>query len=134
MIAVLKPGTTDAQIENLSSWIKLQGLDVHLSRGSLHTVIGLVGDTTKIDADLLESLEIVESVKRISEPFKSANRKFHPDDSVISVGNTSVGGNIFAVMAGPCSVESEEQVMEIARAVKAAGATMLRGGAFKPRT
>ena len=134
MIAVLKPGTTDSQIENLSSWIKLQGLDVHLSRGSLHTVIGLVGDTTKIDADLLESLEIVESVKRISEPFKSANRKFHPDDSVISVGNTSVGGNIFAVMAGPCSVESETQVMEIAHAVKAAGATMLRGGAFKPRT
>jgi len=134
MIAVLKPGTTDAQIENLSSWIKLQGLDVHLSRGSLHTVIGLVGDTSKIDADLLESLEIVESVKRISEPFKSANRKFHPDDSVISVGNTSVGGNIFAVMAGPCSVESEAQVMEIAHAVKAAGATMLRGGAFKPRT
>lgn len=134
MIAVLKPGTTDAQIENLSSWIKLQGLDVHLSRGSLHTVIGLVGDTSKIDAELLESLEIVESVKRISEPFKSANRKFHPDDSVISVGNTSVGGNIFAVMAGPCSVESEAQVMEIAHAVKAAGATMLRGGAFKPRT
>ena len=134
MIAVLKPGTSDAQIENLSSWIKLQGLDVHLSRGSLHTVIGLVGDTTKIDAGLLESLDIVESVKRISEPFKSANRKFHPDDSVISVGNTSVGGNIFAIMAGPCSVESEEQVMEIAHAVKAAGATMLRGGAFKPRT
>ena len=134
MIAVLKPGTTDAQIENLSSWIKLQGLDVHLSRGSLHTVIGLVGDTTKIDAELLESLDIVESVKRISEPFKSANRKFHPDDSVISVGNTSVGGNIFAIMAGPCSVESEEQVMAIAHAVKAAGATMLRGGAFKPRT
>ena len=134
MIAVLKPGTSDAQIENLSSWIKLQGLDVHLSRGSLHTVIGLVGDTTKIDAELLESLDIVESVKRISEPFKSANRKFHPDDSVISVGNTSVGGNIFAIMAGPCSVESEEQVMEIAHAVKAAGATMLRGGAFKPRT
>ena len=134
MIAVLKPGTTDGQIENLSSWIKLQGLEVHISRGSLHTVIGLVGDTAKIDAELLESLEIVESVKRISEPFKSANRKFHPDDSVISVGNTSVGGNVFSMIAGPCSVESEEQVMEIARAVKAAGATMLRGGAFKPRT
>ena len=134
MIAVLKPGTTEEQIENLSSWIKLQGLEVHLSRGSLHTVIGLVGDTAKIDAELLESLEIVESVKRISEPFKSANRKFHPDDSVISVGNTSIGGNIFSMIAGPCSVESEAQVMEIAHAVKAAGATMLRGGAFKPRT
>ena len=134
MIAVLKNGTTDAQIENLSAWLKAQGLDVHISKGTVHTVVGLVGDTAKIDAELLESLEIVDSVKRISEPFKSANRKFHPDDSVIKVNNTSVGGDIFAVMAGPCSVESEEQVMEIARAVKAAGATMLRGGAFKPRT
>ena len=134
MIAVLKQGTTDAQIENLSAWLKTQGLDVHISKGSVHTVLGLVGDTAKIDGDLLESLEIVESVKRISEPFKSANRKFHPDDSIITVGNTTVGGKDFAIMAGPCSVESEEQVMEIARAVKAAGATMLRGGAFKPRT
>lgn len=134
MIAVLKQGTTDKQIENLSTWLKSQGLDVHLSKGKTHTVIGLVGDTAKVDAELLESLDIVDSVKRISEPFKSANRKFHPDDSVITVGNTSVGGLDFAIMAGPCSVESEEQVMEIAKAVKAAGATMLRGGAFKPRT
>ena len=134
MIAVLKQGTTEAQLENLSSWLRAQGLEVHISRGAMHTVVGLVGDTAKIDAELLESLDIVDSVKRISEPFKSANRKFHPDDSVIKVGSTSVGGDIFAVMAGPCSVESEEQVMEIARAVKAAGATMLRGGAFKPRT
>ena len=134
MIAVLKQGTTEKQIENLTGWLKGQGLDVHISKGTLHTVVGLVGDTAKIDAELLESLDIVDSVKRISEPFKSANRKFHPDDSIITVGNTSVGGDIFAVMAGPCSVESEEQVMEIARSVKAAGATMLRGGAFKPRT
>ena len=134
MIAVLKNGTTEAQIENLSNWLKNQGLDVHISRGTVHTVVGLVGDTARIDAELLESLEIVDSVKRISEPFKSANRKFHPDDSIVKVNDTSVGGDVFAVMAGPCSVESEEQVMEIARAVKAAGATMLRGGAFKPRT
>jgi 3-deoxy-7-phosphoheptulonate synthase len=134
MIAVLKSGTNDKQIDNLSSWLKAQGLDVHISKGSEHTVIGLIGDTSKVDAELIESLEIVESVKRISEPFKSANRKFHPDDSVIQVGNTSVGGSIFSIMAGPCSVESEEQVMEIARTVKEAGATMLRGGAFKPRT
>ena len=134
MIAVLKSGTNDKQIDNLSSWLKAQGLDVHISKGSEHTVIGLIGDTSKVDAELIESLEIVESVKRISEPFKSANRKFHPDDSVIQVGNTSVGGSIFSIMAGPCSVESEDQVMEIARAVKEAGATMLRGGAFKPRT
>ena len=134
MIAVLKSGTTDRQIENLSDWLKAQGLGVHISKGSLHTVIGLIGDTAKIDEELLASLEMVESVKRISEPFKSANRKFHPDDTVIRVGNTTVGGGGLTVMAGPCSVESEEQVLEIARAVKAAGATMLRGGAFKPRT
>ena len=134
MIAVLKTGTTDKQIDSLSIWLKAQGLDVHVSKGNEHTVIGLIGDTSKIDPELLESLEMVDSVKRISEPFKSANRKFHPDDSIINVGNTSVGGNVFAVMAGPCSVESEEQVMQIAKSVKAAGATMLRGGAFKPRT
>ena len=134
MIAVLKPGTTEQQIENLTTWLKNQGVDVHISHGSMHTVIGLVGDTSKIDADLVESLAIVDSVKRISEPFKSANRKFHPDDTVIPVGSTAVGGRDFTIMAGPCSVESEEQVMEIAKAVKAAGATMLRGGAFKPRT
>ena len=134
MIAVLKSGTTDNQIENLSSWLKSQGLDIHLSKGKEHIVLGLIGDTSKIDAELIESLEIVDSVKRISEPFKSANRKFHPDDSIINVLNTSVGGSVFAIMAGPCSVESEEQVMEIAKSVKAAGATMLRGGAFKPRT
>ncbi len=134
MIAVLKNGTTQNQLDNLTAWLKAQGLDVHISEGREHTVIGLIGDTSKIDEDLLGSLEIVESVKRISEPFKSANRKFHPDDSVITVGNTSVGGLDFTLIAGPCSVESEEQVMEIAKAVKAAGATMLRGGAFKPRT
>ena len=134
MIAVIKKGTTENQLNGLTNWLRAQGLDVHISNGSTHTIVGLVGDTSKIDAELIESLEIVESVKRISEPFKSANRKFHPDDSVISVGNTSVGGDIFTFIAGPCSVESEEQVMAIAHAVKAAGATMLRGGAFKPRT
>ena len=134
MIAVLKQGTNDTQIENLTSWLKTQGVDVHISRGKVHTVLGLVGDTAKIDEELLASLDIVDSVKRISEPFKSANRKFHPDDSVIEVGNTSVGGDVFAIIAGPCSVENEAQVMEIAKAVKASGATMLRGGAFKPRT
>ena len=134
MIAVLKNGTTEKQLEGLLNWIESLGLTVHLSRGDYQTIVGLVGDTSKVDADLLGSLDIVESVKRISEPFKSANRKFHPDDSIINVGNTSVGGDVFAVMAGPCSVESEEQVLEIAREVKAAGATMLRGGAFKPRT
>ena len=134
MIAVLKRGTSEKQIESLTSWIESQGLAVHLSKGEFQTIVGLIGDTTRIDEDLLRSLDIIETVKRISEPFKSANRKFHPDDSIIKVDNTSVGGDIFAVMAGPCSVESEEQVIEIAKAVKASGATMLRGGAFKPRT
>ena len=134
MIAIIRQGTSREQIEKLTHWIEAQGLSVHLSTGEFTTIVGLIGDTSKIDEDLLRSLDIVEAVRRISEPFKSANRKFHPDDSVINVENTSVGGDIFAVMAGPCSVESKEQVVEIAKAVKAAGATMLRGGAFKPRT
>ena len=134
MIAVLKRGTNEKQINDLKNWIESQGLQVHLAHGEFQTIVGLIGDTSHIDEDLLVSLDIVESVKRISEPFKSANRKFHPEDTVVKVANTSVGGDTFAIMAGPCSVESEEQVIEIAKAVKAAGATMLRGGAFKPRT
>ena len=134
MIAVLKPGATEQQIQSLADWIRSQGLSVHLSTGRYQTIVGLVGDTTRIDEDLLGSLSYVETVKRISEPFKSANRKFHPDNSVIRAGDTLVGDGNFAVIAGPCSVESEAQVTEIARAVKQSGATMLRGGAFKPRT
>ena len=134
MIAILKQNTTETQLKNLCDWLESQGLMVHLSRGKFETIVGLVGDTSKIDEDLLSGLEIVEAVRRISDPFKNANRKFHPDDTVVTVGNTSVGGLDFALIAGPCSVESEEQVTSIARAVKAAGATMLRGGAFKPRT
>ena len=134
MIAVLKKDTTKQQIEKLTSWLKAQGLDVHISEGKFQTIVGLVGDVAKVDDELLSSLEMVESVKRISEPFKSANRKFHPDDTVIEVGNTKIGDGNFAIIAGPCSVESEEQIIEIAKSVKASGATMLRGGAFKPRT
>lgn len=134
MIAVLKQGTTEKQIEGLTKWLKEQDVDVHVSKGKFQTVIGLIGDTASIDADLLESLEMVESVKRISEPFKSANRKFHPDDTVVKLENTSVGGDVFAIMAGPCSIESEEQLTDIAEKVKLSGATILRGGAFKPRT
>lgn len=134
MIAILKSGTNAEQLENLTEWLKAQGLTVHISNGKFQTVVGLVGDTSKIDADLLSSLEIVESVTRVSEPFKSANRKFHPDDSVISVGDCKVGGGSFNFIAGPCSVESREQVCGIAESIKASGATMLRGGAFKPRT
>jgi 3-deoxy-7-phosphoheptulonate synthase len=109
-------------------------LDVHISQGSQVTVLGLIGDTTRVDMELLGSLEIVDSVKRVSEPFKQANRKFHPNDTVVQIGNVKIGGGHFAMIAGPCSVESEEQIIEVAQAVKASGADILRGGAFKPRT
>ena len=134
MIAILKPGTTPAQTQHLVDWLKTMNLDVHISQGAEVTVLGLVGDTSRIDMELLKSLEMVETVKRVSEPFKQANRKFHPQDTIIEVGDTRIGGGYFAMIAGPCSVESEEQIIEVAQAVKASGATMLRGGAFKPRT
>ncbi|MCL2741788.1 MAG: 3-deoxy-7-phosphoheptulonate synthase, partial [Oscillospiraceae bacterium] len=134
MIAVLKQSATDGQIEALTDWLKERGLSVHVSKGEFHTVLGLIGDTSMIDTELVESLEMVESVKRISEPFKSANRKFHPDDSVIKVSGLMIGGGHFQIMAGPCSVESPEQILSIARSVQSSGATILRGGAFKPRT
>ena len=134
MIAVLKQGTDEQKMNSLIDWLRARGLDVHISRGEFHTVLGLIGDTAHLDTELLESLEIVESVKRVSDPFKSANRKFHPDDTVVSVGDVKIGGGHFAVMAGPCSVESPEQIAEVASRVKAAGASVLRGGAFKPRT
>ena len=134
MIAILKKGVSQQQISNLCAWFKSRGLDVHISEGEYRTIIGLIGDTSKIDIELLNGLEIVESVKRISDPFKNANRNFHPDDTVIDINGLKIGGGHFQVIAGPCSVESEEQIVEIARKVKAAGATMLRGGAFKPRT
>ena len=134
MIAVLKKGTTQAQTEHLLRWLKNMNLDVHISAGQEVTVLGLVGDTSRVDIELLSSLEIVDSVKRVSEPFKQANRKFHPNDSVVSIGNVKIGGGHFAMIAGPCSVESKEQIIEVAQAVKSAGANILRGGAFKPRT
>ena len=134
MIAVLKHGTTDQQTEHLVAWLRGMNLDVHISKGQDITILGLIGDTSRIDMDLLGSLEIVDSVKRVSEPFKQANRKFHPADTVVSVGDVKIGGGHFAMIAGPCSVESEEQIIEVAQAVKAAGANVLRGGAFKPRT
>ena len=134
MIAILKPGTTPQQTQHLVSWLKTMNLDVHISQGAEVTVLGLIGDTSRVDMDLLKSLEMVETVKRVSEPFKQANRKFHPQDTIVTVGNSRIGGGYFAMIAGPCSVESEEQIIEVAQAVKASGATMLRGGAFKPRT
>ena len=134
MIAVLKHGTTPTQREQLVAWLRRMELDVHISEGAEDTVLGLIGDTSRVDMELLGSLDIVRSVKRISEPYKQVNRKFHPLDSVIGIGNAKIGGGNFAMIAGPCSVESEEQIIGVAQAVKAAGATILRGGAYKPRT
>ena len=134
MIAVIKNDATKQQLDNLIDWFNKQGVKVHLSQGEYCTVLGLIGDTTKIDVDLLNGLDIIESVTRISEPFKKANRKFHPDDTIVDVGGVKIGGGNFEFIAGPCSVESKEQVIEIAQAVKASGANLLRGGAFKPRT
>lgn len=134
MIAVLKRGTTPEQKEHLIHWLKHMNLDVHISDGQEITVLGLIGDTSRVDIELLSSLEIVESVKRVSEPFKQANRKFHPNDSIISSSGVQFGSGNFAMIAGPCSVESEEQIVQVAMEVKEAGADVLRGGAFKPRT
>ena len=134
MIVILKPNVAHEKREQLIEWLKAQSLGVHISDGAFQTVLGLIGDTSKIDLDLLASLDIVESVKRVSDPFKCCNRKFHPEDTIVSVGEAKTGGGYFSMIAGPCSVESEEQIVSIAKAVKAGGATMLRGGAFKPRT
>lgn len=134
MIAVLKHGTTKEQTQHLLNWLKHMNLDVHVSEGQEITVLGLIGDTSRVDMELLSSLEIVETVKRVSEPFKQANRKFHPIDSVIDCSGVKIGGGHFAMIAGPCSVESEDQIISIAQSVKESGADILRGGAFKPRT
>jgi len=134
MIVVLKHNPNPDQLEGLISWFKEKDITVHSSIGEGNTILGLVGDTSKLDIDLIAALDIVEDVKRVQEPYKNANRKFHPEDTVIQVGSTQIGGGSLTIMAGPCSVESEEQVVTIARAVKASGATLLRGGAFKPRT
>lgn len=134
MIAILKHGTTIDQTNHLVDWLKNMNLDVHISHGQEVTILGLIGDTSRVDMELLNSLEIVETVKRVSEPFKQANRKFHPQDSVIETCGAKIGGGYFGLIAGPCSVESEEQIIEVAKAVKDAGANFLRGGAFKPRT
>ena len=134
MIAVLKQGTTPQQTQHLVQWLKNMNIDVHISEGKEVTILGLGGDTSRVDIELLNSLEIVSSVKRISEPFKQANRKFHPNDTIVQVGDVRIGGGYFAMIAGPCSVESMDQIIEVATAVKTSGADILRGGAFKPRT
>lgn len=134
MIVILKKSAEKQQVELFDSWLHSMGLETHKSIGANHTIVGLVGDTSRVDIESILALDIVETVKRIQEPYKNANRKFHPEDTVIPVGSTQIGGGTLTIMAGPCSVESEEQVVAIAKAVKQSGATMLRGGAFKPRT
>ncbi|MBO5850907.1 MAG: 3-deoxy-7-phosphoheptulonate synthase, partial [Clostridia bacterium] len=134
MIVVVKKEHEQKQFENLVKFIKSQGLEVDVSNGSHTTILGLVGDTSRVDIDLLLSLDIVESVKRIQEPFKCVNRKFHPQDTIVTVAGKKFGGDNFNFIAGPCSIESEKQIISIAEAVKKAGASFLRGGAFKPRT
>jgi len=141
MITVIKPGANQQQIDSLLEWFQARGLKTNLSEGEFQTIIGLIGDVSKVDVDLVEGLEIVESVKRISDPFKRANRKFHPKDTVVKIGSegdsaagVAIGSGNFQIIAGPCSVESAEQILSVAQSVKKSGATLLRGGAFKPRT
>ncbi len=135
MIVKVKNGASEHQILRLIQWIEELGLTVHYSKGVNTLILGLIGDTSKIDDSLIRALDIVETVVRIQEPYKKANRKFHPEDTVITLENgTKIGGGHFAIMAGPCSVETEEQILDVAKSVKASGATILRGGAFKPRT
>ena len=134
MVIIIKQNYEQQQLDNLIKWVKQQGVDADLIVGSQQTILGIVGDTSKIDMDLVRTLDIVENVKRIQEPFKCANRKFHPDDTIVDVNGVKFGGNNFQIIAGPCSIESEKQVIGIAKAVKEAGATVLRGGAYKPRT
>ncbi|HZK01346.1 MAG TPA: 3-deoxy-7-phosphoheptulonate synthase [Anaerovoracaceae bacterium] len=134
MIVILKDNPNSKQLDNLLIWLKGLGMEIHESQGKNTKILGIVGDTSSIDIGLIQALDIVKDVKRVQEPYKNANRKFHPDDTIITVGDIKLGGENFQVIAGPCSVESKEQICQIALAVKKSGATMLRGGAFKPRT
>ncbi len=134
MIIIMKNTASQEQIDALKKEFETMGMKIHFSQGMNTTLMGLVGDTTRIDIDKVASLDIVEEVKRIQEPYKKANRKFHPQDTVVDVNGVKIGGGNFQVIAGPCSVETPEQICEVANSVKASGAGLLRGGAFKPRT
>ena len=134
MVVVMRPGTERREIDKLVAQFQLQGLQVGVTHGIDCTILGLVGDTTAVDIDKVSINEHIERVMRVSEPYKRANRKFHPEDTAVMVGSACVGGGSFAVIAGPCSVESEEQIIEVAKDVQSSGAALLRGGAFKPRT
>lgn len=134
MIVVLKNGADEEKVDALKQELIHMGLQLHLSDGVNTSLIGLVGDTTEVDAEWLSALDVVESVKRIKEPYKKANKDMHPKDTVVDIAGRKIGGGFFQVIAGPCSVETREQMTEVALDVKKAGAGLLRGGAFKPRT
>ncbi|HIX04972.1 MAG TPA: 3-deoxy-7-phosphoheptulonate synthase [Candidatus Fournierella pullicola] len=134
MIIILKQNADQAAVKDLCKELEGRGLSIHESQGAETHILGLVGDTKSIAESWLRASPVVEDVRRVSEPYKKANRKFHPEDTVVDVGGVSVGGGHFAVIAGPCSVESESQIETVAASVQAAGARLLRGGAFKPRT
>ena len=134
MIILLKENANPKQVENLTKFLKNKGFDLHMSQGTEHTIIGLIGDTSTVDIDLISSLDVVEAVRRIQEPYKNANRKFHAADTVVDVAGAKIGGGHFMMIAGPCSVENRDQIIGVAESVKASGANVLRGGAFKPRT
>lgn len=134
MIIKVKQQASAKEIAHLTNWLERMKLRVQVTEGEFETILGVIGDTTQVDIHALEGLAVVDQVIRISEPFKAANRKFHPDNTTIKVGRELVGGGALTLIAGPCSVETEEQIVTVARRVKAAGATMLRGGAYKPRT
>ena len=134
MVIIMKPGTKKEDIDALAETFRAQGLDVGITHGIGCTILGLVGDTTELDMDKISMEDNVERVMRVQEPYKKANRKFHPEDTVVTVGGARIGGGNFSVIAGPCSVESEEQICAVAQDVKLSGAALLRGGAFKPRT
>ena len=134
MIIILKKDADPKQVESLVKWLKDRHITPNISTGERETLIGCIGDVAKMDIGLVQALSVVERVQRIQEPYKAANRKFHPEDSVVDCSGVKIGAGSFQVIAGPCSVESVEQMIGIAKSVKAAGATLLRGGAFKPRT
>ena len=134
MIIILKKHAEEGKVEALKREMVDQGLAIHESEGENTRLLGLIGDTSVVDLRHIMANDIVENVKRIQEPYKKANRKFHPEDSIVRIGNVQIGGGHFAVIGGPCSIESKEQMIEVAEKVKEAGAQLLRGGAFKPRT
>lgn len=134
MVVILRNNPDPKQLSHLMAWLKSMQIEIHVTEGKMQTILGLVGDTSLVDIDLIRALDIVEDVRRIQEPYKNANRKFHPDDTVVQVGEARFGGGGCPIIAGPCSVESEAQIVAVAKSVKQSGALVLRGGAFKPRT